>query len=441
MGSQMSLNFLSKSRGNKNLFSRIRSVLSRFSISSKKFDALLRRYRAATHDLGCVPTFPVTAVTLKRHPGLVKELCQNGIDFAVHGYIHTDYSMLPLEEQVKHFKKAIAIFKKCQVPFTGFRAPFVRVNDDTYHAISGLGFPYDSSQVVHWDVLDSTKYTRNAWHEYERVIDFYQSRQARDYLVLPRSIDGIVEIPVSMPDDEIMVERLDITDNKEISRLWRDILHQSYRGGELFVLQLHPERILCCESALPDVVQEARQSNPPVWISTLKEITAWWREREKFRFEVNPEGDGRYAVHTECSDRATVLLKNCKVNVPAAAWSNGYQSIAARDFILESPVRPVIGVSSDAPTAAVDFLRREGYIVEPSERPDNCGIYLSDLAQFGEADEKPLSEKLEQSQAPLLRYWRWPARARSALSVTGDIDSITLIDFALRIWENGRQRL
>ena len=96
---------------------------------------------------------------------------------------------------------------------------------------------------------------------------------------------------------------------------------------------------------------------------------------------------------------------------------------------------------ADAPAAAIDFLRREGYTVTPGGRPGDCSVYLDDLAQFGEVDEKPLAERLGQLQSPLLRYWRWPDRARCALSVTGDIDSITLIDFALRIWENWRQRL
>jgi hypothetical protein len=74
--------------------------------------------------------------------------------------------------------------------------------------------------------------------------------------------------------------------------------------------------------------------------------------------------------------------------------------------------------------------------VEQSNHPEDYGFYLNDLTQFTEADEKPLLERIEQSNAPLLRYWRWPHQARSALSITGDIDSITLIDFVLRIFEN-----
>jgi hypothetical protein len=428
--------FLSKARGTRNLVSRIRTVLSRFGISSKKYALLLRRYNTVTRKLGCVPTFPITAITLKRHPELVRELCQQGVEFAVHGYIHTDYGVLPFDEQLKHFKRAINTFEGCQVPFTGFRAPFLRFNSETPQALSKLGFLYDSSSAVHWDVIDKTKYAKEPWSEYERVLDFYQSREAKNCFVLPKSIDGFIEIPVSMPDDEIMMERLGITDAREIGKIWGAILERTYGGGELFTMQLHPERISYCENALVDVIQQANKLRPPVWIATLKEIAEWQKARHGFTFKISSQGSGRYRVKANCSDRATVLLKNSKVNVPVKEWFDGYQSVSARDFVLESPTRPVIGVRWDSSTAAIAFLESEGYIVELNTEPDTCGIFLNNLAQFDEADEKTLSWEIERSDASILRYWRWPDQARSALSVTGDIDSMTLIDFVLRIFEN-----
>jgi hypothetical protein len=89
-------------------------------------------------------------------------------------------------------------------------------------------------------------------------------------------------------------------------------------------------------------------------------------------------------------------------------------------------------------------LNREGFVVEQSDQRDNYGVYFNNLAHFKETDEKWLTEELQQSNTPLIRYGRWPNRAKSALSITGDIDSMTLGDFALRILENwqhnGKQR-
>lgn len=410
--------------------------MSRFGLSPRKFRRLLTQYCSLTRELECVPTFFLTAVTLKRHPKLIKKLCQYGVEFAIHGYIHTDYGMLSYQEQKKHFNKAIETFNKCEIPFTGFRAPFLRTNDNTFRVINDLGFKYDSSITVHWDVIDDNDgFTREARREYQRVLDYYNTHQARSYLVLPRIIDNFVEIPVSMPDDEIIMERLGVTDEDKMSSIWNDIVKKSYQSGEIFTIQLHPERISHYEKTLIGIIRDLKQYNPPIWLATLREVTEWWKERNNFQFRIEDEGHGKYRVKADCSERATILVKNAGVNVPVKEWFDGYQSVESRDFVIESTKKPVIGVKPDSSPRAIQLLRNEGYIVESGEQPDNYSVYLEGLAEFDKAEEKALSQKIEQTDAPLVRYWRWPNQARSAVSVTGDIDAITINDFILRILE------
>ena len=117
----------------------------------------------------------------------------------------------------------------------------------------------------------------------------------------------------------------------------------------------------------------------------------------------------------------------------------GYAVAEAREFVLESPSRPIVGLAADTHPAALDFLRSEGYVAETGDASMDCGVYLEDLAAFDEAGEKTLVDRLRDSGAPLVRFWRWPERARSAVSVTGDIDAMTLTDFAMRIIENWRR--
>ena len=88
--------------------------------------------------------------------------------------------------------------------------------------------------------------------------------------MLTRFKDGFIEIPVSIPDDEAMVERLGITQGKDISAIWGDILQKTYDRGDLLTLQLHPERISLCETALNDTVKQSRRFDPPVWVATLR---------------------------------------------------------------------------------------------------------------------------------------------------------------------------
>jgi hypothetical protein len=46
-----------------------------------------------------------------------------------------------------------------------------------------------------------------------------------------------------------------------------------------------------------------------------------------------------------------------------------------------------------------------------------------------------LVERIEQLDKPLLHFGCWPDGNRAALSVTGDIDSVTIQDFFLRVLE------
>jgi hypothetical protein len=395
----------------------------------------LDRYVDITKKFGSVPTFPITAVTLRRHPDIIRKLSRRGVEFAVHGYVHTDYRSQSLERQSRHFIKAMAIFRNCGIPFTGFRAPYLRANGETLEAVKRFSFAYDSSDTILWDVVDSTKCGKQAWQVYQKALCLYEPKNAREYLSLPRATNGIVRIPVSIPEDEAMVDRLGITDEKAITEIWGAIFRETYARGELFTLALHHERIEQCAGALESVFQQATELDPPVWITNLGEIAEWWGERGKFTFEVKPESDGRYAVKANCSERATLLLRNCGVDKPTADWSGRYKTIEAREFVVESPRPPFIGVAPDSSPDAIAFLRHEGFIVEESDQPADYGIYLADLTDFQEGDAKPLVEALEASNHPLVRYWRWPNKARSALAATGDIDSMTLADFLLRVFE------
>jgi hypothetical protein len=176
-------------------------------------------------------------------------------------------------------------------------------------------------------------------------------------------------------------------------------------------------------------------------MATLQEVAEWWRERENFVLKLNPKTGTDYEVEAVCSERATVLIRDCEVSTQTAAWSHGYRVVGSRDFMLKSSVKPVVGISPNSSISAINFLKSEGFIVEQSNMPQNYGIYLDGLENFRDTDEKAICEKIENSNAPLIRYWRWPESARSVLSITGDIDSITLVDFGLRIIENFIQSL
>ena len=426
----------SKSRGLKSFFLRVSTVVSNFGFTPKPFKRLLQNYQSITEELGCVPTFPITAVVLKRHPELIKQMSDQGVEFAVHGYVHVDYYVIPQSVQEKHYQDASILFREKNIPFAGFRAPFLRINEDTFSALDKVGFNYDSSLTVHWDVIDNSKYSQHTWNEYNRVLDFYRSRPAEAMPVLPRFVNNLIEIPVSLPDDEMTVERLGIDDPRDIADFWEDIFKQTQSLGELFTVQLHPERFTLCWLALDRVIKLAKRANPPVWITTLRQIAQWWRERAGFAFDIKLKAKGKYHIKVDCSSRATILVRNGKTNIESTNWYDGYHTINEREFILESNYRPAIGVASNSADEAISFLQAEGYIVEKTANPSEYSIYLGNLKNFKRTDERNLIERIDESENPIVRFWRWPDQARSAITITGDIDSITIADFVKRIIES-----
>jgi len=82
----------------------------------------------------------------------------------------------------------------------------------------------------------------------------------------------------------------------------------------------------------------------------------------------------------------------------------------------------------------VSFLREQGYILDTGETATRCATYIDAATLAGLRSEVELIDYIEASPGPLVRYWRWPDAARSAMCVTGDLDALTLLDYASRLF-------
>ena len=251
-------------------------------------------------------------------------------------------------------------------------------------------------------------------------------------LSLPILLDELVEIPVSLPDDEILIDRLG-SPSELVTQTWLSMLAQSYQRGELFTLQLHPERTALCADSLLTVLAEARQQSPAVWCARLDEIATWWRARSTASLEISSESDGEYHCHVDGPEGITVLARGVDVRAPSTAWMNGYQIVKAENFHCRSPFRPVIGVSPMSSLQLIHFLRQQGYVVEPSPAKELYSYYL-DSPDFTDAEEREVVKAIGSSGCPLVRLANWPDGCASALCVSGDIDAFTLWDYGLRLF-------
>ncbi|RLC80731.1 MAG: hypothetical protein DRJ03_21135 [Chloroflexi bacterium] len=419
-------------KGQSALLNRIGMITKRYGLTPAKMQRALDQFVKTLRQFDCGATFPATAATVERHPAVLEKYQTQDIEFAVHGYTHVDYSQLAPEEQLTHLHRAREVFAAAGITAVGFRSPYLRQSNHLYAAIEAEGFSYVSNQPILWNVLDIDGLTPTGQAGYQRAIDFYAPWEASKRLSLPQLYNQLVEIPVSLPDDEILIDRLG-GNTDSITKTWQSILSQAHQQGELFTLQLHPERIARCADGLSAVLSEARTLRPSVWIARLDEIAAWWRARAAATVEITSSGEGKWHVAVDGPRGATVLARQVQIDTSTTPWADGYRQVNGTTFNVRSPLQPCIGISPGATPELASFLRQQGYIVETGVENRRYSYYF-DRAEFAAEQERTLLAQIEETDFPLVRLSRWPNGARSALSITGDIDALTLWDYGLRLF-------
>lgn len=252
-----------RAKGLWNFIRRFFILLNRFGFSAKRMETYLNEYNRILNEYNCKANFFMPAQLLYKYRKIIKQHINS---ISLHGYKHIDYSAISLPRHETHIDKAIGIAKQIGINTDCFRFPYLRYGRESIKSLSQKGFRHDSTQPILWPVIPKS----------QRILDFYKPLDPDQYSSLPYLKDGLLEIPVSLPDDEILIDRLRICDVDKLFFIWKSILDITYARGEIFVLQLHPERILICGEALKKLIQEARKKNPPVWIATLEELSQYW---------------------------------------------------------------------------------------------------------------------------------------------------------------------
>ena len=359
---------------------------------------------------------------------MIEKYQTQNIEFAVHGFYHIDHSIMAFSQQISDFTKARQLFGNRGIISSGFRSPYLRFHKNTLDAVSKTGFIYDSSSSLSWDVLNGAETP-----SYQRVLEFFNTQSAELFPALPRIENGIVEIPYCLPDDESLIERLNFENKNDFTLPWIKILDITYNEGELFTLGLHPERIYHCEEILHQVLDRATNLNPKVWIARMDEIAQWWLQRSQLKPLILSTKPGEYSIKVQRIHGLTVLCRNVDLLTPFKNWDENFRVAQGNTILLRSSLRPFIGISPESDPALESFLHQTGYIVETTPTPHSHSIVL-DYPTFSREQEKPLLRQLESLDKPLVRFGRWPNESKSALSITGDIDALTIWDYLLRIW-------
>jgi len=424
-----------KAKGLTTLITRSRTICSRYGLTPAKMDRALHLFSQILEQFDCGASLALTAIVLNRHRQIISNYLNRNIEFLVHGYKHIDYSRLPLDEQIAHLRCARAAFAAAGVPAVGFRSPYLRHTPQLDAAVEAAGFSFVSNQTIMWDILDREITTPYALDSYQRAIHFYNPWSPDEQLSLPRFNGQVVEIPVSLPDDEILVDRLQGNPNDLIKNVWQTILHQNYRREELFTMMFHPERIGLCADGFSTVLAEARSLKPAVWLARLEEIATWWREYVQTTTNLKQNPDGTWHLAVTGPTGISILAREVEILGKSEPWADNYRLINEPTCLIRASTRPFVGVSPRCPPTMLDFLRQHGYIFQVSDKAHLYPVYLN-RTDFSLRDRRPLMSQIEHNSGPLVRLGRWPAGARSALSITGDIDALTLWDYGLRLIGN-----
>jgi glycosyltransferase involved in cell wall biosynthesis len=380
---------------------------------------------------GCHPTLPTPGRLVARHGKLCSALQEMGAELAVHGYDHVDFRALTPAEAHRQFSAAVEAFQRAGIEVHGFRCPYLSYSEDVLKAASDRAFTYSSNLAIAWDVAEAGARSRMPGL-CDQLRKFYRPKSSASVVCVPRAINGLVEIPASLPDDLLLFDGLG-TGEAGLADSWTAMLRESHRRGELFALLFHTEIFDRCLFAFDQLLREAKTLQPEVWVTRLREVSAWWREKAAFRVEVDAHDANHLRLEFCCSPSATVLARHLS-NGTAEPWDGEYHIVRDRSLIVPAEPRPFIGLSPDMSGAVATFLREQGYITEVTDNPNGYGVYLDAAATRALGTEVQIVNYIESVKAPLVRFWRWPHGARSAFCITGDLDALSLPEYALRLF-------
>jgi peptidoglycan/xylan/chitin deacetylase (PgdA/CDA1 family) len=408
---------------------RVTALVKRYGITPSAAETRILNGVKLLARYGCSPTFPTPGRVVDAHPAFCRAVQRMGAELAVHGYDHIDFRGLSPKAARAQFDTAVEAFQAVPLEIWGFRCPYLSYDPSLSASLPSHVFRYSSNRAIWWNVLPLE--VTDAGNAIFRTLQtFYRAESAERAVVTPRFNDEVVEIPASIPDDLQLYDGLKLGADG-LAAAWAEILKQTYRRGELFVLLFHPESFSQCNAAFEAILGAALTLRPPVWIAQLKDVGEWWHEKSRFTVEAEKAAEGYY-MEFHCSARATVLVRG-SVPPNSKPWYGAYRSLDDSANFIPGESKPFIGVEVNAPADRIAFLREQGYLVDSSSTSHDCSLYLTAQQLQFFSNERDLIDFIEADPSPLVRYWRWPAKARSALCVTGDLDALSLVDYLRRV--------
>ncbi len=417
---------------------RLFDIVVRFGFGRRRFRKLLEEFDKVFIRKGIKATFFVTGSVLDRHISLVRQLEKQGHCLAVHGHYHVRMDRYSRQAQRKMAASGAEVFRKYGFEPHGFRPPYLNYNQDTLEVLREEGYSWVSCRYLLNGLEGKGRDSAG------KLEDLYHISSLSELVSIPSTDSGMLDLPVTGPDDELMIDRYRISEPGEMLHVWLESWRMCHRRGEIYHLMFHPERFMLLSGQIQRLAHLIEREGEKVWTATLGEIAAWWEARSKVEVELAEEAGITYAFFRNLPVDATVLLSGRPVSagISTKPELGGGRVLDAdrndargRGFICTQGRRKcVIGLSGSSPRAMEEYLVNEGFIVLRDSGPEECSLYLDREEAFLPEHERKLLEEVESSGKPLLRLWRWPDGHESVLTFSADICAIDFWDFVARSW-------
>lgn len=412
-----------KTKGPLHSLERAFEVVHRFGRGRAHFQRRLRLIEETFNRSGIRVTFCVTASLLQRHGDLIEELVKLNHEVAAHGQTHTRMDQYSSSVQGEMIRASYQTFQKNGFSVEGFRCPYLNFNEATLDELRKSPYVWTSGEMIWWSNGNGAM-KRGV----DRLSALYHFSRSTEEVILPSFSEGLVEIPITAPDDELLYERERIRDPDLLLEVWTELFEKSHQKGEIFHLFFHPERLEFIQVPLDRLIREVKSREDAVWRPTLGELAHWWNQRSQLAWEFH-DGTGEPRASLKKVPELRVVLQ-----------SDGSEELVAR--VSETEEQQVfragteqlsysIGLSPDCPEQMERFLQSEGYLTGRSESPERHACYL-DRHHFESHQQRSLLTQVQNCKKPLLRYSCWPNAARSAFIISSDICAIDIWDFVAR---------
>ena len=402
------------------------SLARRYGIRDAKAMARVRRCVEALGPYELAPTFATPGRVVERAPAFFRDLQARGVELAIHGYDHVDFRLLDEDAALRQFERAADAYESNGLSFEGFRCPYLSYTDSLARILPREMFRYSSNKAISWDVVPAMEGSSTS----AQLEEFYAAAPATETVSAPRMMDAFLEIPLSLPDDLQLLDGFRVGTD-EVATAWGAILAATHRRGELFAPLFHPESFDLMRRAVEGVLDEASRLQPRVWMTQLRDVARWWDQRAAFAVRAALDG-ALLQIELDCSERGTVLVRDWNGDGKTKPWDGRYSVLLDRAVSVDSKLRPFVGARG-ASEQTVAFLREQGYAVEVGDEASSCTVVIDEAVDAALETDVQRLEFVESTQGPLLRFWRWPDEAKSAFCFAGDLDALSLREYAARV--------